>query len=71
MHCIGELMEASATRSGFRNGFRTLCRARATAAQDKAKEIADAVRGGADLAKAAAAIGALVQLSPPLQRSGW
>ncbi|MFC3678145.1 SurA N-terminal domain-containing protein [Ferrovibrio xuzhouensis] len=47
-----------------------LQRARATAAQDKAKEIADAVRGGGDLARLAAAAGAVVQLSPPLLRSG-
>jgi peptidyl-prolyl cis-trans isomerase D len=45
-------------------------RARATAAQDKAKEIADAVRGGGDFARLAAQAGAAVQLSPPLLRSG-
>jgi len=45
-------------------------RAQATAAQDRAGAIAEAVRKGGDLAKEAAAVGATVQLSPPLLRSG-
>ncbi|WP_370155160.1 SurA N-terminal domain-containing protein [Ferrovibrio sp.] len=45
-------------------------RARATAADDRARAIAEAVRKGGDLAREAAAIGASVRLSAPLLRSG-
>lgn len=45
-------------------------RARATAADDRAKQIAERVRNGGDLAREAAEINSSVQLSPPLARSG-
>ncbi|WP_298721183.1 peptidylprolyl isomerase [uncultured Ferrovibrio sp.] len=45
-------------------------RDRADAAAEQARQIAERVRNGGDLAKEAAAIGAAVQLSAPLTRSG-
>ncbi|MFN3401976.1 MAG: hypothetical protein ACK4Z4_16675, partial [Ferrovibrio sp.] len=43
-------------------------RARADAANDRAKQIAERLRSGGDLAREAAGIGANVQLSAPLSR---
>lgn len=45
-------------------------RARADAAADQARQIAERVRNGGDLAKEASAVGAMVQLSTPLTRGG-
>lgn len=45
-------------------------RARADAAAERARQIAERVRNGGDLAKEAAALGAQVQLSAPLNRTG-
>lgn len=45
-------------------------RARAEAAAERAKQIAERVRSGGDLAREAAGIGAAVQLSAPLNRGG-
>lgn len=45
-------------------------RARADAANDRARQIAERVRSGGDLAREAASIGAAVQLSAPLSRGG-
>lgn len=45
-------------------------RTRAEAASQRAQQIAERVRSGGDLAREAAAIGASVQLSAPLSRSG-
>ncbi|MEK9970068.1 MAG: hypothetical protein VW600_13095, partial [Ferrovibrio sp.] len=45
-------------------------RARAQAATERAKQIAERLRTGGDLAREAAAIGATVQLSAPLSRGG-
>jgi peptidyl-prolyl cis-trans isomerase D len=45
-------------------------RARAEAAGERARQIAERVRSGGDLAREAAGIGANVQLSAPLSRSG-
>jgi len=45
-------------------------RARAEAASERAKQIAERVRSGGDLAREAAGLGAAVQLSAPLSRGG-
>lgn len=45
-------------------------RARAEAAAERARQIAERVRSGGDLAREAAALGAAVQLSAPLSRGG-
>lgn len=45
-------------------------RARAEAASERARQIAERVRSGGDLAREAAAMGANVQLSAPLSRGG-
>lgn len=45
-------------------------RARADAANERARQIAERLRSGGDLAREAAAIGAAVQLSAPLSRGG-
>ncbi|MFN4311245.1 MAG: SurA N-terminal domain-containing protein [Ferrovibrio sp.] len=45
-------------------------RGRSEAAAEAAKQIAERLRGGSDLAKEAAALGVIVQLSAPLSRGG-